>query len=155
VVNYATLGAVDTNPRAIPTLLGDITLEKVTIVPGGQDRDVEAYFSWDQLVTAGGTDSLEILLTPGSDVFYELKVGFGDLSSELVNYSLTLGRTGDLPGPYDLGLPGSGSTGDELFANALGLEGDLVYTRPVPIPGSVVLLISGITALIGLRRRSR
>jgi hypothetical protein len=78
----------------------------------------------------------------GDPISYILRSNL-ELDSLIINYDLSDDtRAGDIP----VGALGSlGTSGDPLW-----VEGTM---EAVPIPGSVILLLSGIAAVVGLRKR--
>ena len=77
------------------------------------------------------------------DIFYRLIAGI-TIDTRLQNLSLQGGPLGPLP---DVGS--IGTQGDPLLMTTT------VSQAPVPIPGTVILLLSGLTGLITLRHRRK
>ena len=124
---------------------GGIWLDEVVTVQGIPLASNLEFFDFDDLLDNGPMESQVNLRTQdgnGDDIYYILRTAL-DLDSQLLNYDfIEEFRAGDIP----VGALGSlGTSGDPLW-----VEGTM---EAVPIPGSVILLLSGIAAVVGLRKR--
>lgn len=117
-------------------------------------QGVMAKISLDDLWASAGTefDVLVNLRTQdidGNSIFYDLKPSI-DLDSMVMNFNSMAEEWGP-----EIPADGLGFLGTE--ENPLTIEATLseVASAPVPIPGTAVLLFSGIAGLIGFRNRRR
>lgn len=120
-----------------------VTLQDVPLV---QDS---LFIDFDDLRNNGPQELLVNLRTQdgnGDPVSYTLRTKL-DLESRLLNYDfLEEFQAGDIP-VGDLGS--LGTLDDPLWIGAT------IDIDPVPIPGSVILLLSGIASVVGLRKKCR
>ncbi len=108
-------------------------------------------------VKRGGTSWEAVEYTPGAPTFEVLPdfvdlTSFADYNSAFVYYSVSGAAT--LDAGFTDGFSGYAFNQDSAFA-AFILDGDPVTgeTNTVPIPGAGMLLLSGIAAIAGIRRK--
>lgn len=143
-INFASFGSSADDYHAYFTYDGGVDLYEMKPDDGGLLTLNTWSLSIDQIWS--GQDTIaDILLRPfddeGDPVYYMLSVGFGEVLTHMTN--LDMGKypnavTGDLGSVYEMGT----------FDEPLVLEGTL---SPVPVPGSFLLLFSGIGGLCSVR----
>jgi hypothetical protein len=132
-----------------------VSLDEFKDKPVGPDEFVRNVAEFELDGTPDGSTPVDLLASlDGFDVFYQLRVVL-DIQTDLANALLeTIRDPNGLPafeGPFSIGSAGSPMVlSASVLEDGSGPGGD-----PVPIPGSVVLLFSGISGLAVIRRRMR
>ena len=143
-INFASFGSSADDHHAYFTYDGGVDLYEMKPEDGGLLTLNTWSLSIDEIWN--GQDTLAgILLRPfddeGDPVYYMLSVGFGEVVTHMTNLDMGMWPdvvTGDLGSVYEMG-----TRGDPLL-----LEGTL---SAVPVPGSFLLLFSGIGGLCSVR----
>lgn len=127
-------------PYAGYQISGIVSLLPGSLSGGGVSADIP-----DPILLDGDnlSGSISFIADADSDIFYRLVAGF-TIDTDVQNLSLQMGPLGPLP---DVGS--IGAQGDPLLMTTT------VSQSPVPIPGTIILLLSGVAGLVTIRRHKK